>query len=101
MEVRYGPPGHKGVTQLMSVGSDDLEPRTKKVLRTASLLSIGVWALGLLSGSKAMKNVGFGAGLAAFGTRVALERARKVEVETAPTAPQDAGPAPQGRWVAY
>lgn len=85
MEVKYGPPGHKGVTQLMSVGAEDADPRAERVLRTAGLLSIGAWVAGVLTGSSTLKHVGLGAGIATFGSRMALRGRRAVPVETAPS----------------
>ncbi len=78
MQVSYGPPGHKGVTQLMAVSGDDDPPADG-----ALLVAAGAGILGMLLGIRSMTYAGGGAAIALLWMR----RRRMVEVATmAPSA---------------
>jgi hypothetical protein len=92
MQVSYGPPGAKGVTQLMAVGADEHEGNvTEQAVKTGGLLAVGVWGLGLLLGSRSLQNVGMGAGLALFGVQMVAGRQRVSVVKPAPGAQNGLG----------
>ena len=81
MKVSYGPPGHRGVTQLMAVGADDFElNKTEKMVKTGGLIAIGIWGLGMIMGSNTVKNIGFGGALALFGVQAVSGGGTRVEV---------------------
>jgi hypothetical protein len=60
MIVEHGPPGHRGVTTLMSV-SDAHEFATN-----AGWGAVAVWGYGLVTGNARIKRLGFTAALGAF-----------------------------------
>ncbi len=67
MQVSYGPPGHKGVTQLMAVGADEMEAYpTDRAVKIGGLIATGAWALGALTGNRALEHAGFGASIGFF-----------------------------------
>lgn len=73
--ISYGPPGHRGVTQLMAVGADELEGgQLDAAVRTGGLASLALWGVGLLTGSRAVQHIGIGAGLALFGVQLVAGR---------------------------
>lgn len=70
MQVKYGPPGHKGVTQIMGLGATGpvatsvaLIPKDKS-MRYTGLLAIATWVGGAVMGSNTAKNIGIGGLLA-------------------------------------
>ncbi len=70
MQVKYGPPGHKGVTQIMGLGATGpvatsvaLIPKDKP-MRYTGLLAIATWVGGAVMGSNTAKNIGIGGLLA-------------------------------------
>jgi uncharacterized membrane protein YiaA len=70
---------------MMAVGADEYGPgELEKAVQTGGMVAVGVWALGFLLGSKTIRNVGLGAGLALFGVK-ALAKPQKVAVTKAPT----------------
>ncbi|MBT8452958.1 MAG: hypothetical protein KJO40_13400 [Deltaproteobacteria bacterium] len=88
MRISYGPPGQKGVTTMMAVGADEYgQGDLEKAVKTGGLVAVGVWGLGWLLGSKTMRNVGLGAGLALFGVQT-LSKPQKVAVTTPTPQPQ-------------
>ena len=67
MRVEYGPPGHKGVTQIMGLGATgpvagyvSLVPEDKSS-RTVVGLAAATWLVGMFIGSSTVKNIAFGA----------------------------------------
>lgn len=67
--LAYGPPGHKGVTTLMSVGgSEDLggDEAVLVYARQGGYIAAGVWLVGLATGIDTLKKMGFGAAVALF-----------------------------------
>lgn len=79
MKVEFGPPGHKGVTQIMGLSLGDTPtsstPRPHKIVAGAA---VATWLLGAFVGSKTTKNVAIG-GLGAILLATAL---RNGTVET-------------------
>jgi hypothetical protein len=69
MQVEYGPPGHKGVTQIMGLGALDygrgasLIP-TDKPSRTVGLLALATFAGGVVLGVPTAKHLAIGGLLA-------------------------------------
>jgi hypothetical protein len=69
MHVSYGPPGHKGVTQIMglgdsaSYGGKSLVP-SDKPSRTVGVLAALATVTGLAMGSSTVRNIGVGGVLA-------------------------------------
>lgn len=51
MRIQYGPPGHKGVTQIMGLGADDATvvelPRASDYLPSDAHRKVGAYALGI------------------------------------------------------
>lgn len=72
MKVEFGPPGHKGVTQIMGLAGNlpkvDLplitEAAKQDPHKVVGGLAAGAWALGALMGNKGLQHVSFGAGVA-------------------------------------
>jgi len=82
--AEYGPPGHKGVTSIMGLGADDIEPAPyQRSNRTVGLVAVGVWALGALSGNQKLRDFGFGAGMALFAAGLLTRQAEKKEAGAA------------------
>ena len=92
MQVEYGPPGHKGVTQIMGLGAIDygkgasLIP-TDKPSRTVGLLALATLAGGVVLGIPTAKHLAVG-GLLAL---VYVQMLRKPDVEPAPVSVQGWG----------
>ncbi len=83
--AEYGPPGHKGVTSIMGLGANDLDPAAyQQSNRTVGMVAVGVWALGLISGNKPLRDFGFGAGVALFAAGLLTRRAEQKEAGVAP-----------------
>lgn len=92
MKIAYGPAGHKGVTQLMAVGADEFdEGDTDQLVKTGGMIALGVWGLGMLTGSSYAKNVGFGAAIGLWGVRLLSGKGTTTRVQVTQ-------PAPTGRW---
>ena len=66
MKIAHGPPGAHGVTTLMSVGSDGLDPRISDTARLVGIAASGVWAYGWATKQKGIKKVGLGVAMAAL-----------------------------------
>jgi hypothetical protein len=82
MQVSYGSPGHRGVTDLMAVGADDLEETSAdRAARNMTMLGVAVALVGVLVGSKAAKYAGAGAAVAGLAVRRST-RTRLVPVTT-------------------
>lgn len=65
MQVEYGPPGHKGVTQIMGLGGSPAAlTEMDKTHRLVGLLSAATWLGGAVLGSSTAKNIGIGGVLA-------------------------------------
>ena len=89
MRIDYGPPGHRGVTQIMGLGADPVDiivsvKTVSKTNRNVGLLALGTWIGGLLAGSNTAKNLGLG-GLLAVGYIHVLNK--KPEVVALPAIP--------------
>ena len=84
MQISYGPPGARGVTQLMAVGGDDdpADNRETRGVLVGALLAVGA---GFLMGSKTIKQIGIGAAIGAIAVEQLRKRPRAVVV-TAPVA---------------
>ena len=66
LKVEHGPPGHRGVTQLMAVGNDGLKDERgigEICLSLGEAASMGAWLYGWSAGSKIIKNAASAAGL--------------------------------------
>lgn len=79
MNLSYGPPGQKGIQFLMAVGADELPPSqletaTSRVALAGAALAI----LGLITGSRAARDIGAGAGAAAGALFLVGRRTRRV-----------------------
>ena len=66
MQVSYGPPGHKGVTQIMGLGANPVTATYSmaRAHRSIGLLSAATWLGGVFLGSNTAKNIGIGGVLA-------------------------------------
>ena len=80
MKISHAPAAHRGVTMIMGVGAVDEAlvacPPYDRALKTAGLLSVGVWALGMFVGSNVIRNMGFGAAVATFGVHMVARSGR-------------------------
>lgn len=87
MQITYGPPAARGVTQLMAVGAADFEETaTDRAVQNGGLLALAIFGIGVLSGSKTVRHLGLGAAGALFLVRATSRRRRTVEVSAvAPT----------------
>ena len=95
IQVAYGPPGQKGVTAIMGVGADDYEPDpTQKMLERAGWLSVGLWALGVFTGSVRLRSIGIGAAAVGFGVRYLANRNLAAPAASQATTPGLVGAAP-------
>lgn len=74
MRVTYGPLGHRGVTSLMAVGDDEYDGATDRAIQTGAALGGAAFVLGLLSGSRTLRDGGAGAALALILVRAAGKR---------------------------
>jgi len=81
MNISYGPPGARGVTQLMAVGADDIEhTATDRAVKVGSLIGLAVLGYGLVAKHKCAKTLGLGAVVALLGVRMASSGHRTVEL---------------------
>jgi hypothetical protein len=58
-ELSYGPPGHKGVTTLMSVGVDDIDTRLERNTTRGIWWGASLWLAGVILNSDRLRRVGF------------------------------------------
>lgn len=72
MKIAHAPPAHRGVTMIMGVGAADVAacPPYQDAIKGAGMASAAVWALGVLTGSKHLRHVGFGGALASLGAHM-------------------------------
>lgn len=95
MRIEYGPPGHKGVTQIMGLGADpvavvNVAKNMSKSHRTVGLLAAATWAGGMVMGSNTAKNIGIGGLLAIIYVEM-LKPKVAAESPAAPTSVQGWG----------
>jgi hypothetical protein len=78
VRIAYGPPGHQGVTTLMSVGAaDDLGgSRVVQLADTAGDVAVALWLVGLATGNRTLGRAAFWGGLAAWGVGFVARRRR-------------------------
>ena len=100
MQISYGPPAAHGVTQLMAVGSADLETSpSDRVVRWGTLISVAVAGYGVATGRKGARNAGLGAAVALVAVGVATGAFGGGAVPVTTPAPADGfiyGPGPAG-----
>jgi hypothetical protein len=72
MRIEYGPPGHKGVTQIMGLGVSPTD--IDKNHRNVGLLAVATWIGGAVLGSNTAKNIGIGGLLAVVYVQVLAKR---------------------------
>jgi hypothetical protein len=79
MRIEYGPPGQKGVTQIMGLGAGPASQivTIDKNHRNAGLLAIATWIGGAVLGSNTAKNIGIGGLLAVAYVQVLAKREEK------------------------
>jgi hypothetical protein len=108
MKISYGPPGHKGVTQIMGLGADEavvteapaLKEKVEKYLPGKSHqhvagLAAGAWVVGLMLGSSRIQNMALGGGAAILLCAHLMKQEESAEVEPLP----DLGPLPQSGYM--
>ena len=80
MKISHAPAAHRGVTMIMGVGAVDEAlaacPPYDRALKTAGMLSVGVWVLGMVVGSNVIRNLGFGGAIATFGVQMVARGGR-------------------------
>ena len=100
MQISYGPPGARGVTQLMAVGSADLETSpSDRVVRWGTIVSLALAGYGVATNRKGVRNAGLGAAvaLAAVGVATGAFGGGRVAVTSpAPASGLVYGPGPAG-----
>jgi hypothetical protein len=74
MRVEYGPPGHKGVTQIMGLGATPSIAMIDKNHRNVGLLALATWVGGVVAGSDTARNIGIGGLLAVVYVQVLARR---------------------------
>lgn len=74
MQVSYGPPGHRGVSQLVAVGDDEYPTPIDQAVKTGTVVAAGVAALGLIAGSTTLRNAGAGGLIALLFVRAAKRK---------------------------
>lgn len=80
MQITYGPPAARGVTQLMAVGAADFDQTAvDRAVSRGGLLALAVFGIGLVTGSRRARDLGLGAAVALYGVRL-VSRPRAVEV---------------------
>lgn len=73
--MEYGPPGLKGVTQIMGIGADDIEPSThENSMKTVGIGAAAIFALGIVAGNKNAQQFGLGAGAAILACHLLAKR---------------------------
>jgi hypothetical protein len=84
VKVAYGPPGAHGVSAIMGIGADDVEPHpANDLLKKAVWIGIGAWAIGIVTSKRGLR--GFGLGVAATGLGVKYLSEKNL---TAPVSPK-------------
>lgn len=88
--IDYGPPGHKGVTQIMGLGAVPLPvaKQISKAHKTVGLLAVATLAGGVVTGSSTARNMGIGGLLAIVYAQMLRPKAAP---EVAPTSVQGWG----------
>lgn len=90
MKISYGPPPARGVTQLMAVGAAEFdETATDRVVKGGIAGAAVVAGLGILIGSRTLRDVGLGGACALAAVRYYARRGQVVAVTQ---------PAPAGRY---
>lgn len=70
VHIAFGPPGAKGVSSIMGIGADDVEPHpAPELLRKAGWAGVGLWAIGVVLNKPALRGAGLGAAAVSFGVR--------------------------------
>jgi hypothetical protein len=87
MQVEYGPPGHKGVTQIMGLGVAPSIATIDKNHRNVGLLALATWVGGAVMGSSTAKNIGIGGLLAVIYVQMLAKR--EEAADPAPLPPID------------
>lgn len=66
VDLAYGPPARRGVTQLMAIGDDVVAspPPLEQAMETGTWIALGVAALGFATGNRMLRDAGGGAALA-------------------------------------
>lgn len=65
MQISYGPAGHRGVTQLMAVGTADLETSpADRIVRWGLIVSLAAAGYGTVARRNGVRNAGLGAAVA-------------------------------------
>jgi hypothetical protein len=89
VKVSYGPPGARGVSAIMGIGVDDVEPHpATDLLKKAVWIGLGAFALGVVTSKRGLRGFGLGAAAVGLGVRYLSEKNL-----TAP-APASATPVP-------
>lgn len=74
VHIAFGPPGAKGVSSIMGVGADDVEPHpAPELLRTAAWLGVALWGIGVVINRPALRGAGLGAAAVGFGVKHLVE----------------------------
>ena len=81
MRIDFGPPGHKGVTQIMGLGEVQvLSPVETQPCKTVAGLAVVTYIAGAVIGSNMTKNMAIGGLVALLVTRALKERALKTAI---------------------
>jgi|SRR5271154_991944 len=84
MKIAYGPPGERGVTTLMAVGDADIDQTpTDQAVRVGAWIGVATFGIGIIAGSKTIRNLGLGGAIALFAVRAITNGGQQVAV-TAP-----------------
>lgn len=78
VHVSYGPPGAKGVTSIMGVGADDVEPHpAPELLRKAAIVGGAIWLIGVVLNKPTLRGAGLGTVAVGLGVRHLTEQELK------------------------
>jgi len=83
MKVDFGPPGYRGVTQLVAIGDTELEAgASERVVRQGAYVAAGVAFVGWIAGMPRVRYLGAGAALGLLGVRLLTTgiSGRRVEI---------------------
>ena len=70
VHIAYGGPGIKGVSSIMGIGADDVEPHpATELLRKAAWLGVALWGIGVVVNKPALRGAGLGAAAVGFGVK--------------------------------
>jgi hypothetical protein len=70
VRIAYGPPGAKGVTTIVGLGAEDVEPHpADKLLGRAGWIGIAIWAVGVVTNRSQIRGVGLGVAATGFGVK--------------------------------